>query len=109
MIALGDFNIDRKGSALFEAFTSTGLTVPECLDGLPRTIFDDPNEPRDNHFYDQIAWFTQGKRALIDLCPRIGGNFDFMPYVYAGLSMTCRSASYRVSDHDPLWVELGLS
>ena len=32
LICLGDFNIDRRGSALWQAFTSTGLTVPEELD-----------------------------------------------------------------------------
>lgn len=31
LIALGDFNIDRRDDALWEAFTSTGLTVPEDL------------------------------------------------------------------------------
>ena len=39
LIALGDFNIDRSGDALYEAFTSTGLTVPGDLLNLPRTIF----------------------------------------------------------------------
>jgi hypothetical protein len=28
LLALGDFNIDRIGDPLFEAFTSTGLTPP---------------------------------------------------------------------------------
>lgn len=31
LIALGDFNIDRKDDPLYQAFTSTGLTVPAAL------------------------------------------------------------------------------
>ena len=42
LIALGDFNIDRKDDPLHQAFTSTGLTPAPGLDGLPRTIFDKP-------------------------------------------------------------------
>ena len=109
LIALGDFNIDRKGSALYRAFTSTGLTIPKCLERLPRTIFDDREDPRDDNYYDQIAWFTEGTRALIDLSLRTGGNFNFMPYVYTGEGLTRNSISYRISDHYPLWVEFGLS
>ena len=33
LIALGDFNIDRAGDALYKAFTSTGLVVPQYLRG----------------------------------------------------------------------------
>ena len=39
LIALGDFNIDRRGDALFNAFTSTGLRTPQKLNEVPRTIF----------------------------------------------------------------------
>src|SRR5262249_29700976 len=54
LIALGDFNIDRRGDPLYDAFTSTGLTPAPQLNDIPRTIFD---EPQQAHFYDQIAWF----------------------------------------------------
>lgn len=82
LLCLGDFNIDRQGDALFDAFTSTGLEVPNVLLNLPRTIFDDPGESNDDSFFDQIAWFTTGSGALIDLDLRNGGNFDFQPHVY---------------------------
>jgi hypothetical protein len=59
LIALGDFNIDRGDDPLFQAFTSTGLTPAPPLVGLPRTIFDKPGAA---YFYDQIAWFTKGRR-----------------------------------------------
>lgn len=108
LLCLGDFNIDRNGDALFDAFTSSGLVVPDELIDLPRTIFDDPGESDDNSYYDQIAWFTSGADALIDLTLRSGGNFNFLPHVYSDTNLSRTSISYRVSDHLPLWVEFGL-
>ena len=108
LLCVGDFNIDREGDALFDAFTSTGLTVPDELSGLPRTIFDDPEDSNDDSYYDQIAWFATGSGALIDLTVRAGGNFDFQPYVYSDVNMTRLSKSFRLSDHLPLWIEFEL-
>lgn len=108
LLVLGDFNIDRQGSSGYEAFISTGLTVPEVLINQPRTIFDDPGDPSDDKFYDQIAWFTTGRKALIDLTLRQGGHFDFMPHVYTDRDLSPRSISFRVSDHFPLWVEFAV-
>jgi len=108
LLTLGDFNIDRAGSDGYEAFTSTGLTVPDELMNLPRTIYDDPGESDDDSFYDQIAWFRSGGEALIDLKIRAGGNFDFQPFVYTGVGLSRRSMAARLSDHFPLWVEFGL-
>src|ERR671916_1571884 len=45
LIALGDFNIDRRGDALHDAFVSTGLDIPADLQDVPRTIFADPSIP----------------------------------------------------------------
>lgn len=87
---------------------STGLKVPAALVGLPRTILDDADDPNDNSYYDQIAWFESGGDALIDLEPRVGENFDFMPHVYTDINMSRRSSSYRLSDHLPLWMEFKL-
>jgi endonuclease/exonuclease/phosphatase family metal-dependent hydrolase len=83
LIALGDFNIDRQGDELWNAFTSTGLTVPDDLNKVPRSIFADPGTPTLGKFYDQVAWFTDksGKIALL-MEYAGGGNFDFLPYVY---------------------------
>lgn len=108
LLTLGDFNIDRVGSPLYDAFVSKGLVIPDFLHGLPRTVFDDIGDSSDDNFYDQIAWFTSGTKALIDLVPRTGGNFDFLPHVYTNTSLTRSSISFRVSDHYPLWVEFGL-
>jgi endonuclease/exonuclease/phosphatase family metal-dependent hydrolase len=108
LLALGDFNIDREGSPLFDAFTSRGLTIPSELENLPRTIFDDPGDPSDDNYYDQLAWFATGSGRLIGLEPRTGGNFDFLPHVYADTSLSRNSISFRVSDHYPLWMEFAL-
>jgi hypothetical protein len=65
LICLGDFNIDRRGGALWNAFTSTGLTVPEQID-RPRVIAGEPLD----HYYDQIAWLTadaEGTEPLLSL------------------------------------------
>ena len=39
-IVLGDFNIERKDDLAWQAFTSTGLVVPEKLQTALRSIFD---------------------------------------------------------------------
>jgi endonuclease/exonuclease/phosphatase family metal-dependent hydrolase len=102
LLALGDFNIDRIGDPLFEAFTSTGLTPPAELNTVPRTIFDDRDS---GHFYDQIAWFTgtAGVPALSLTYTGNAGGFDFVPHLMTTLTKT--ELSWRISDHYPLWAE----
>lgn len=108
LLVLGDFNLDRADSPLFQAFTSRGLHVPDVLMDQPRTVFDDPGDSDDDNFYDQIAWFESGAARLQGLTLRTGGNFDFLPFLYRNTSLTRTSISHRVSDHYPLWVEFGL-
>lgn len=106
LIALGDFNVDRKGDKLYDAFTSTGLSIPEDLQNLPRTIFSDPNKPDTNKFYDQIAWFTGNDNTpALSLKYLRGGNFDFTKVALKSLNLTRLQLSYRISDHYPLWTE----
>ena len=109
LIAMGDFNIDRKHDPLWQAFTSTGLTVAADLENAPRSIFADPDEPTTDKYYDQIAWFetTRGASRL-SLEYRSGGYADFLPHFYRDTSLTKNEISYRISDHYPLWVEFGL-
>lgn len=109
LIALGDFNIDRRGDPLWQAFTSTGLKSPDALNVVPRTIFSDPHKPELGKFYDQIAWFHDAAgRPELRLTCRSAGFVDFMPYVYRELGLSKQAISYRISDHYPLWVEFGL-
>jgi hypothetical protein len=109
LIALGDFNIDRRGDAAWNAFTSTGLTVPDDLNIVPRSIFAKSETPDLDKFYDQIAWFTaQSGEIALSMNYTAGGSFDFLPHVYTGTGLTKNSISHRISDHYPLWVEFGV-
>jgi endonuclease/exonuclease/phosphatase family metal-dependent hydrolase len=101
LIALGDFNIDRRGDANYDAFTSTGLRPPEELKDAPRTIFASGQ----GKFYDQIAWFTQDGTVPVLSLDYSGraGFFDFTPV--SGDTLTKLELSWRMSDHYPLWVE----
>ncbi len=106
LIALGDFNIDRRGDPLWQAFTSTGLTVPEGLTNIPRTVFANKNKPQTEKYFDQIAWFETSKGVKkLSLEYVRSGYVDFLPYVYQDTNLNKRSISYRVSDHYPLWTE----
>lgn len=108
-IVLGDFNIDRRGDPAYEAFVKRGLTPAPFHQNLPRTIFDMDDVPDKASFYDQIAWFTDKKRALINLTTKSGGNFDFRPLVYREVGLTLQQMSFRLSDHYPLWIEFNIS
>jgi exonuclease III len=101
LIALGDFNIDRRGDLLYDAFTSTGLQPAPQLNEVPRTIFGDPG---DSKFYDQVAWFVDEERGpVLGLESVTAGTFDFVPLLQGALTRTV--LSWRISDHYPLWVE----
>lgn len=109
LIALGDFNIDRKGDERYEAFTSTGLEVPRELHDVPRTIFSDPHKSGKSHFYDQIAWFTEERgRPALSLKYRTGGYFDFKDIALPRRNLSKTSQSWHISDHYPLWTEFEL-
>jgi endonuclease/exonuclease/phosphatase family metal-dependent hydrolase len=105
LIALGDFNIDRRGDERYDAFVSTGLEVPADLHAVPRTIFADPGDPG-SHFYDQIAWFTgDAGQSALSLDYVRGGSFDFVDVTLPRRDLTRESLSWRISDHYPLWAE----
>ena len=107
LIVLGDFNLDRIGDPLYEAFISTGLWPPTELNAVPRTIFDDD---KTKHFYDQLAWFSKpaGTSLLQGLSyGQRAGTFDFIPHVFRGLTRS--EVSWRVSDHYQLWCEFLLN
>jgi endonuclease/exonuclease/phosphatase family metal-dependent hydrolase len=103
LIALGDFNVDRRGDPLFDAFTSTGLEPAPQLNDVPRTIFGDSA----GKFYDQIAWFIDPREGpVLSLQATAAGSFDFVPLLLGDLSKT--ALSWRMSDHYPLWVEFSI-
>jgi Endonuclease/Exonuclease/phosphatase family len=101
LIALGDFNIDRSGDPLFDAFTSTGLQPAPALNDVPRTIFGSKEKGK---FYDQIAWFAEaGTGPVLSLATTAAGSFDFVPILQGDLERT--TLSWKMSDHYPLWTE----
>jgi endonuclease/exonuclease/phosphatase family metal-dependent hydrolase len=105
VLALGDFNIDRHGDALWQAFTSTGLVVPEALHEVPRSVFATHAKAL-TKYYDQIAWFRPRGSRRLGATATSAGSFDFLPHVYLRPALTPAAISYRISDHYPLWVEL---
>ena len=109
LIALGDFNIDRKGDELYDAFTSTGLYIPGDLHKVRRSIFSDPDKPDTHKFYDQIAWFI-GDNSVPALTLKYlrGGAFDFVGVALKSLNLTKTQLSWRISDHYPLWAEFSV-
>jgi endonuclease/exonuclease/phosphatase family metal-dependent hydrolase len=103
LICLGDFNIDREDDPNFQAFTSAGLHPPEELNGLPRTVSDQPGK---EHYYDQIAWFTEAGRERLTLGydgPGHAGYFKWTDFILENLDTG--EKSWHISDHYPLWVE----
>jgi endonuclease/exonuclease/phosphatase family metal-dependent hydrolase len=109
LIALGDFNIDRHGDELYDAFTATGLHIPQDLHRVPRTIFADPEKPELDKFYDQIAWFTENSGVpALSLAYTQGGSFDFTQVALKSRDLTKAQLSWRISDHYPLWTEFSV-
>lgn len=113
LMVLGDFNIDRHEDPLWQAFFATGLYPPAVLHDVPRTIFDDDFE---NHFYDQISWFsptTDDGETVSRLegleFTQTGGNVDFVPHMLTGSGLTRSQMSWRISDHYPLWLEFDVT
>lgn len=104
LIALGDLNIDRRDDPNWQALTSTGLRPPDELEGLSRTIFDDPGK---EHYYDQIAWFVDEGRAKLTLeYTGRASRFEWTKHWLEKLDTT--EKSWRISDHYPLWAEFSV-
>ncbi len=100
---LGDFNIDRKDDPLWQTFTSTGLTVPDALHQVPRTINGAAKGGPAKKHYDQIAYFQD----RLSLTCTAAGSIDFVtPLLRRKSGLT--ELSWRLSDHLPVWVEFGV-
>ena len=101
LITLGDFNIDRRGDARYEAFASTGLKVPDDLHNIRRMIYTGSTK-----FYDQIAWFEDENNVdQLSINYIKGGTFDFAPFALRDRNLSGAQLSWRISDHLPLWAE----
>jgi endonuclease/exonuclease/phosphatase family metal-dependent hydrolase len=105
LIALGDFNIEKRGDLLNETFISEGLHIPAALQNetVTRSIFDETK------FYDQIAWFQDGNmKNKLSLEFIAGGNYDFLKTALKNRGKTKQELSFMLSDHYPLWAEFKL-
>jgi exonuclease III len=105
LIALGDFNIDKRGDLLNQTFISEGLYIPPALqnDKVTRSIFDETK------YYDQIAWFqNSNKKYNLSLEFITGGNYDFIKTTLSNRGLTKQAISFMMSDHYPLWAEFKL-
>lgn len=105
LIALGDFNIDKRGDLLNDTFISEGLYIPPALqnDKVTRSIFDETK------YYDQIAWFqNSNKKNNLSLEFITGGNYDFINTTLMNRNLTKQAISFMMSDHYPLWAEFKL-
>jgi len=113
LIMLGDFNIFNRKDVTMEAITKAGFVVPEELNAIPGS-----NVAKDKH-YDQIAYY----KHLARLKPTgQAGVFDFFEHVYRLEDEAVYASeraekpgrsfkdwrTYRMSDHLPMWVELGI-
>ncbi len=103
LFALGDFNIEERGDLLHETFISEGLTIPNDLEQVTRSIFDETK------FYDHIAWYKETTNSENSPLKYLqGGNFDFVPHVLKRRGLTKQQLSWHISDHYPLWAEFSL-
>lgn len=105
LIALGDFNIDKRGDLLNQTFISEGLYIPPALqnDQVTRSLFDETK------YYDQIAWFKDSnKKNNLSLEFLTGGNYNFFDKVLLNRNLTKQAISFMISDHYPLWAEFKL-
>ncbi len=102
LIALGDFNIEKRGDLLHETFISSGLHIPPDMQTpeVTRSIFDKTK------FYDHIAWFMgENGSPRLSLEYLRGGNYDFVKSITYRGTTTKNELSWKISDHYPLWAE----
>jgi endonuclease/exonuclease/phosphatase family metal-dependent hydrolase len=106
LVALGDFNMPKRepGDPVFEALRSKGLELPTHSSELGSSLVDDKH-------YDQVAFFPGPTR---DAFTGQLGVFDYDAVIFKELWETrgkkdfnayCR---YYISDHRPLWFQLGV-
>ncbi len=107
LIALGDFNMPKArrdgGNIVYDALTSRGLVTPGHSTVVGSSIASDNQ-------YDQVAMFpTTTKAWLVNI-----GVFDFDAVVFKELWDRGKPkvfegyVRYYLSDHRPMWVELGV-
>ena len=108
-IVMGDFNIPKIDSPLFEAVTSKGLSIPAPFLNIENK--DLTSNLGRNKRYDQILHYSRetfsitGKAGVLDFFANSWRPL-FPAAKYPG--MTKNKFTFELSDHLPLWVELNL-
>lgn len=102
LFVLGDFNIDRKDDANYRALIETGLSTPPELDDVARTVSSEDGEH--GTFYDQIAWYAE--KLKLRYTGR-AGRVNWKGKVLTDVDE--HEATFRISDHYPLWSEFAVS
>lgn len=107
IIALGQMQFARAGSDLYQAFTSSGLAIPEDLlnagtyvnhAGVPMTMMS------------AIAWFQETQTSPgLRLPYRRGGVFNYVRIGLDFIDRNPRDVAQYLSNHLPMWAEFSLS
>jgi len=108
-IVMGDFNIPKVKSPLFDAITSKGLSIPAPFLNVADKALTS-NLARDKR-YDQILHYSRetfsitGEAGVLDFYAN-----NWRPLFPAAKypAMTKTKFTFELSDHLPLWVELNL-
>ena len=109
-ILLGDFNVFSTNDQTFKALTDEGFIIPERLKGTYT------NANKDKPF-DQIAFLSRDAKTQLQVTN--GGTFPFFDYVYRDDEWQTYQPNstqgkykqwrtFKMSDHLPLWVEVGV-
>ena len=109
-ILLGDFNIFSTKDKTFTAIEKKNFKIPASLKGTYTNVTQDKS-------FDQIAFLARDIEWQMDVAK--SGTFPFFNYVYrdadwkvylpnAKESQYKQWRTFKMSDHLPLWVELGV-
>jgi hypothetical protein len=111
LIVMGDFNVPKLDDKLFNALTSKGLRMPDCLRQLKvgDRVIGGSNVKRDAR-YDQILHLPTMKQRFTDA----GGALDFfvddkgIAELFPKKHYTLQQFTFQLSDHFPVWTQINV-
>lgn len=108
-ILLGDFNVFSTKDKTYEALTSEGFEMPAGLAGqYTNAALDKP--------FDHIAFLAPDVQRQVAVCnagvvayyDHVYREADWQDYGQKSLKAFRQWRTYKMSDHLPIWVELGI-
>ena len=96
IIVMGDFNVPKVGDPLYKALTGRGLKMPKALTGVKYTNVAGGKN------YDQILHYSYSGESFTNR----GGILDFGDHEDLFPDLSAKAATFQLSDHFPLWVQL---